>query len=138
MAGVSHSSLSLDGASLIHVLKGEDHLKKRDLFWNFPIYLEAYAEKNENRDPLFRTRPGSVIRSGKWKLHYYYEDKGTELYDLENDIGEKHNLVDQNPKKAQELLARLKKWLKNTNAPIPTEENPAYDAAFEASKMKNE
>ena len=38
----------------------------------------ANINNNENRDSLFRTRPGSVIRKGDWKLHYYFEDNGVE------------------------------------------------------------
>ena len=100
----------------------------RALFWHFPIYLPSFNAKNENRDPKFRTRPGFVGRYGKWKLHHYFEDDEMELYDLGIDIGEKENLVDVYPKKAEELYQLLKDWIKETNAPIPTRLNPEYIA----------
>ena len=54
-------------------------------FFHFPIYLEAYNKsEDQGRDPLFRTRPGSVIISNNWKLHHYY-------YDLKNDPSEAIN-----------------------------------------------
>jgi len=126
-AGIENTQLELDGANLSLVLEGETETFERSLFWHFPIYLQAYNKKdNENRDPLFRTRPGSVMRKGDWKLHYYFEDDGLELYDLSEDIGERNNLVETNPEKAEELLMLLKKWWKDTNAPIPNKINPEY------------
>ena len=58
----------IDGNSLVALLtqKG-DFPKDRSLYWHFPIYLQNYAgEEDQSRDPKFRTRPGSVIRKGKW------------------------------------------------------------------------
>ena len=83
-------------------------------------------KQNENRDILFRTRPGSVVRYGDWKLHYYFEDEGVELYNLSDDIGERNNLAMEKPEKTEELLSLLKNWWKETNAPVPTELNPEY------------
>ncbi|MFS4417384.1 sulfatase [Maribacter sp. 2307ULW6-5] len=126
-AGIENVVLELDGQNLSSVLEGKTKTLERSLFWHFPIYLQAYnVDDNENRDPLFRTRPGSVIRKGDWKLHYYFEDNGMELYDLSKDIGETDNLVTTHPEKANELLGLLKTWWKETNAPIPSERNPEY------------
>ncbi|GAA4958185.1 sulfatase [Algibacter aquimarinus] len=126
-AGIDASSLQLDGNNLAPVLEKEVEVLERPLFWHFPIYLQAYnVNDNENRDPLFRTRPGSVVRKGDWKLHYYFEDDEVELYNLSEDIGERNNLVEVNPEKADELLTLLKAWWKDTNAPIPTTKNPDY------------
>jgi len=114
----------LDGLSLIPLLTGQGSFPERPLFWHFPIYLQA--GNSETRDPLFRTRPGSVIRLGDWKLHEYFEDGGLELYNLKDDIGEKHNLAAQMPEKVRELHAKLQAWREATGAPVPTEPNPAY------------
>ena len=84
----------LDGLDLNSVLKGEQIID-RDIFFHFPVYLQAYKKgKDESRDPLFRTRPGSVIISGNWKLHHYFEDDAIELYNLKDDISEKNNITD--------------------------------------------
>lgn len=121
----------LDGEDITPVLKGQS-LEERPLFWHFPIYLQSYNPKEDGgRDPLFRTRPGSVVRKGKWKLHEYFEDNGIELYDLEADAGEKTNRARENPEKAAELLELLREWRRETNAPVPTEPNPLYDVQFE-------
>ncbi len=121
----------LDGISLIpHLIKNKN-VMERPLFWHFPIYLEAYvSEDYETRDALFRTRPGSAVRLGDWKLHQYFEDGGLELYNLKEDIGEKVNLADTNPGKTQELLEILVEWRERTGAPVPTELNPEYIRTF--------
>ena len=118
---------SLDGVSLLPFLMGDKIMEERSFFWHFPIYLQGYDIKNnENRDSLFRTRPGSVIRKGEWKLHYYFEDHGVELYNLKEDIGERNNLSEIQTDKRKELIEDLKNWWDQTNAPIPTALNPEY------------
>lgn len=125
---MDYSKYNPDGASLWPLLNQETIELDRKLYWHFPIYLQAYnVEDNESRDALFRTRPGSVIRYGKWKLHYYFEDNEMELYDLSSDIGERDNLVLTEPSKSDELLRHLQDWWKKTNAPIPTVLNPEYE-----------
>ena len=128
ISGIDAASYNADGISLKPVFTDELDLIERPLYWHFPIYLQAYnVQDNENRDSLFRTRPGSVIRKGKWKLHYYFEDDGIELYNLEEDIAESKNMASENPEKTRELLLMLKDWWKSTNAPIPDELNPEFE-----------
>lgn len=127
VAGINHHDYSTDGTNLLPLLQGETQVLDRPLFWHFPVYLQAYNKHdNENRDRLFRTRPGSVVRYGDWKLHYYFEDNEMELYNLATDIQESNNLVHSNPEKAEEMFSYLKDWWDNTNAPIPEVLNPDY------------
>ncbi len=105
-----NKALTLDGISLKNQFKVPSKIN-RDLFFHFPIYLEAYNKlEDQGRDPLFRTRPGSVIISGKWKLHHYFEDEGLELYDLSQDIGESNNLAELKPNISKKLLNKLNDW----------------------------
>ncbi|KJF45350.1 sulfatase [Draconibacterium sediminis] len=127
----------VDGNSLIPMLKGGVLLPERPIFFHFPIYLQGNKQiADETRDPLFRTRPGSVVRKGNWKLHYYYEDQAFELYNLAVDIGETKNLVDEYPEVKKELERLLNDWLKETKAPLPTKANPFYDASFEKEAIQ--
>lgn len=123
----------LDGMDLGPVLFGRKTRAVRDLFWHFPVYLQANGPRlnKELRDPLFRTRPGSVVRSGNWKLHEYFEDEGLELYNLEKDPGERHNLAKSMPEKAKELQRLLHEWRKAHQAPVPTTVNPAFDLQYQ-------
>jgi len=122
----------LDGQSLWPLLSGEGSMEERPLFFHFPVYLQAYRKGYDGgRDPLFRTRPGSVIREGNWKLHYYYEDGAVELYKLSNDPGETNNLASLYTSKAEELLTKLEVWLEEEGAPVDFELNPEFDSLFE-------
>nr|WP_201723931.1 sulfatase [Rhodopirellula sp. SM50] len=53
-----------------------------------------------------------AVRSGKWKLHTN-KGKPTQLYDLENDIGEKTNVIESNPEVVQRLVQHLKTFAKD-------------------------
>ena len=127
-----------DGRSLLPLLtQKKKSFGTRPIYWHFPAYLQSYQKVyDEQRDPLFRSRPCSIIRDGKWKLHQYFESGDLELYDLENDIGEKQNLAKSNASKCNELLEKLKKWQKGIKADIPTEKNPQFDAEKEARAIK--
>jgi arylsulfatase A-like enzyme len=121
----------IDGNSLVPLLakKGE-FPKNRSLYWHFPIYLQNYAgEEDQSRDAKFRTRPGSVIRKGKWKLHEYFEDGALLLFDLEKDPGETTNLAQSNPKKLKQLKEDLYAWRERVQVPVPTKRNPKYVAS---------
>ena len=124
-----------DGQSLMPMIKGEK-MRERALVWHFPIYLEAYNGLTDGaRDVLFRTRPGSIIRKGKWKLHQYFEQNEFELFDLENDLGETSNVADQHPEIVEALYQELSDWRTSRNAPIPSELNSDFDADFELQKI---
>ncbi|RYG72648.1 aryl-sulfate sulfohydrolase, partial [bacterium] len=56
----------LDGESLVPLFRQEKALKRPAIFWHFPGYLNNPVQRG--RDPIFRTRPVSVIRKGDWKL----------------------------------------------------------------------
>lgn len=122
---ISHT---LDGVSLVPLFK-QHQVDAHPLFWHFPVYLQKGYE--ECQDPLFRCRPGSALRFGDWKVIHYYENDEVELYNLKTDIGEKHNLAKENPKKTKEMLSMLDEIIKETNSPIPTKLNPKYDADSE-------
>lgn len=117
-----------DGRSLLPLLEGgrKEEWRDRTLFWHFPAYLEAYAGKSESRDPVFRSRPLSALRQGKWKLIEYFEDGALELFDLEADPSEKHDLSRTAPEVAARLHRLLVEWRKETGAPVPAALNPAY------------
>jgi arylsulfatase A-like enzyme len=104
----------LDGRSLLPALEG-DASPERDIFWHFPAYLGAYA----GMTGAWRTTPASVIRRGNHKLIHFFEDDVWELYDLEADIGESHDLSEEMPERTAELREALEAWWVETDAFIP-------------------
>lgn len=117
---------TLDGVSLLPLLKDPTaDLDRAALFWHFPCYLQGSGGRDSDRP--FRTTPAGAIRMGDWKLIEYFEDGGLELFNLREDLSESHNLADDRPSKRDELHATLRAWRRETDAPVPTEPNPAYE-----------
>ena len=127
----------LDGENLLPLLRRSAPLRREAIFWHFPGYLNSAVPRG--RDPVFRTRPASVIRKGDWKLHLYHEEwqldggrsrlstnRAVELYNLRDDIGERHDLAASQPAKRADLLDDLLAWLSAVQAKLPTARNPAY------------
>ncbi|MEA2708760.1 MAG: hypothetical protein QOF78_1361 [Phycisphaerales bacterium] len=103
----------LDGVSLVSLLTEKKPLARGAIYWHFPGYLGAGADD-------WRTKPVGAIRSGEWKLLKFFEDGRLELYNLNDDIGQKNNLAEVNPDKAKELDAKLKAWQAQIGAQMPT------------------
>jgi len=101
----------LDGLSLGPLLKEEGDLDRDALYWHFPHYASMC----------------NVIRYHDWKLIESLKGDGQlELFDLQNDIGEEHNLAAEKPDmvgKLQQMLARAREEM-NVQMPEP---NPAYN-----------
>lgn len=133
---------TLDGESLLPLLKQDSPLRREAIFWHFPGYLDNPVNRGRELDVRtgFRSRPVSVIRKGDWKLHLFHEEwqldggrdklaanNALELYNLADDIGEHMNLATANTAKRDELLDDLLAWFKSTGAKLPTQPNPQYD-----------
>lgn len=128
LIGQQHgTSKILDGIDLSAELVGNGLKTDRNLYWHFPVYLQAYdGSLDEARDTLFRTRPGSVMLQDYWKIHHYFEDDEWELYNLAVDPREKSNLFEEYPKISRRLQTELNTWMESINAPIPSEPNPDF------------
>lgn len=115
LAGIQPPQQTLDGASLVPLLKGENKLTRDCMFWHFPCYVG-------------RNGPVSAVRSGDWKLLQFFEDGGRrELYNLASDPSEQTNLANSNLRQLHQLTAILDEWQRATSAAIPTESNPNFD-----------
>ena len=49
-----------------------------------------------------------------WKLVHWMEQNETELYHLDEDVGERNDFAKKEPQRARELLETLNKWVKET------------------------
>ena len=103
----------IDGKSLIPALIDNDKLKRNTLYWHFPHYWGGGVP------------PYSAIRERDWKLIRWYETDSLELYNLKDDLSEKNDLAESNPKKVTELEKKLDLWLKETGGKLP-KPNPEY------------
>lgn len=102
-----------DGLSIFPLLKGNDKMERKAIFWHYPHY------SNQGNTP------GSSIRIGDYKLIEFFEDNSIELYNLKDDITEQNNLAYQEEDKSTYLLDTLKNWQLHVKARIP-ESNLEY------------
>jgi arylsulfatase A-like enzyme len=88
----------LDGTSLIPVLLENHGLGDRALFWDY--------------------RNHQAMRQGPWKLivtKHGVESVG--LYNLADDLSEKHNLAKQHPQRSHAMLAAIAAWQEDVTTP---------------------
>ncbi len=102
-----------DGVSLMPLLKANGTLNRKAIFWHYPHYSNQGGT------------PGSSIHAGDYKLIEFFEDKRIELYNLKDDISEKHNLSNDEPEIVARLKTILEDWRESVNAKIPAP-NPEY------------
>jgi arylsulfatase A-like enzyme len=111
-----------DGQDLRGLLTGRGFKRDKGLYWHYPH--QWYRDVGVG----LGIEPFSAMRTGKWKLIYFYgdgvsdgegNDPRVELYDLSMDIGEDNNLMKAKPEKTLEMQERLFHWLKEVDAGIP-------------------
>ncbi len=131
MAGVENYKTVqvVDGQSFMPMLKQEGVASKgRKLYWHFP----------NNWGP---TGPGigatSTIRSGDWKLIYYYKDQHFELFNIKEDIGELNNLAGKHPELVKKLAKQLGGYLRGLDAQRPILKETGKDAPWPDEKVAN-
>lgn len=106
---------NVDGVSVRPLLEGRT-ISERPLFWHYPHYSDQGGA------------PAGAVRLGVWKLIQFYEDGRLELFNLEDDIGERRNLVQKEAGRAKQMLKLLNDWRNSVSASMPTL-NPDYDPA---------
>ena len=108
--------------------------------------LPAFANQPIPRDaPLFFEHEGSrAVRDGKWKL-VSPSGNAWELYDLEADPTEMHDLLADRPDRAHELVAQWEAWAKRCHVDTTTDllgnraaaEGDTRTAGLPVSALKN-
>lgn len=109
----------LDGESFADVLLNPNLERNREpIFYLFPGYMDI------------RAQPCVVaideIDGQRYKLLYFYEADGWELYNLGEDIGEKTNLIQSKPVIASALSRKIRAWL--------TQQHPTWKPKYPLKK----
>jgi len=95
--GNADHNQEVDGVDISTILKDPNASLGRDtLFWYFP-----HGHRRGG------ATPHAAIRHKNHRLIKWFNNDPIELYDLENDIGEKENLAESMPEKTKELEAML-------------------------------
>jgi arylsulfatase A-like enzyme len=106
LAGLKVMDPAVDGVSLVPLLAGARKPNRDALYWHYPHYHHLGVA------------PSGAIRQGRYKLIEWFEksvdrldtEGSLELFDLEKDLNEQHNLAARKPQKAAELHSKLKQW----------------------------
>jgi len=93
LAGITTEDLSFDGIDLSPKLLRGERLPDRQLFW--------------------RAGSDRAVRSGPWKL--CVAENGTELFNLNRDLGEKNDISVQEPGLVKKLVHDWEDWEKGVN-----------------------
>lgn len=90
------SVLPAAGESLLPAIRGNKSIREKPLFWEWAV--------------------GRAVRKGNWKLVAHGKDAAWELYDLEKDPSEIHNVSLKFPEKTQELRVLFEEWKKKVSS----------------------
>ncbi|MHC4533949.1 MAG: sulfatase, partial [Planctomycetota bacterium] len=120
---------SIDGLSLLPLLKQTGTLNREAIYWHYPHYHSSSIG------------PGGAVRMGDYKLIEWFDEticgpsNRFELYNLKQDIAEQKDLSKKMPRKTEQLKKLLANWRKKVGAQMMTP-NPNYDPQ-KAKKSKS-
>lgn len=132
LAGHTLSQPDLDGISFVPLLRQTGSISREALYFHYPHYSPQGG------------RPGGAVITGRYKLIVWYEKEvdakdaldAVELYDLEKDIGEQHNLVRATPENARALYQKFKHWQHAVGAQL-MKPNPDYNPALPTTERSD-
>src|SRR5581483_7839992 len=102
-------STAFDGEDLTDSFFGKSPVRHKPLFWEYGRNNFSFDYPRNPRDHS----PNVAMRDGKWKLLVNADGSGLELYDLEADRNETHNIADANPEVAKRLSETALHWRKS-------------------------
>ena len=111
---------TIDGVSLLPLLKQSGPLRREAIYWHYPHYHSSSIG------------PCGAVRSGDYKLIEWFDEticgpgNELELYNLKEGIGERDNLTQKMPEKTRRLKDMLATWRSKVSAQMLSP-NPNYD-----------
>jgi uncharacterized sulfatase len=109
------SGYTVDGRSLLPLLHGRQKGPVHEsLFWAGQL---AYKWVNNSNDEL-TAPPAWAVRKGRWMLRYWSNLGRHELYDLELDRGERHDVLAQHAEIVRPMKSDYAQWYRGTRTPM--------------------
>lgn len=118
-SGDTEQNAAMDGLDLAPLMRDpSSSLPQRAFHWlRYPVvfhYKNQYQQRSAG--------PVGSMLAGKWKLFEFFETpqgqpQAFELYDLQADPSEQHNLADKMPEKVAELHEQMTRWREQVGAP---------------------
>lgn len=110
----------IDGLDWSPVLSGQEtpsSIKNRTLFFFMPYRFDGVEYNGPDFAHGGIATSASIIENG-WKLIYFFEKEVFELYNLNDDIEEKNNLILSHSEKAEEFVKKLNNNMKEKDVSI--------------------
>lgn len=99
-----------DGISFVPLLTEKGKVQDRDIYWHYP---HSWGPSGPGIGAT------CAIRSGDWKLVYYFDSGKRELFNIANDISEKQDLAAKEPCITKQLAEKLSNYLRSVDAQRP-------------------
>ena len=110
----------IDGISFLPMLDGKPAPDaSRAFIWHYPHTYDR--------------PPHSIIRQGPWKLIFHPASRRTELFNIDEDIGETRDLASQEPRRTAELSQLLAARLNEMGASMPIDRETGDPVPFPAA-----
>lgn len=100
------------GEDMSRALTGQGAVHQKDMMWDFGRNNAFARPKNDNRSPHL------AIRRGDWKMLMNSDGSQVELYNLAEDVNERHNVASEHASLVKQLKRELRKWWKTRKKPI--------------------
>jgi uncharacterized sulfatase len=114
-----------DGEAMADVLLGRsDRSRATPLFWRRPPDRKIVSSAQPER------LPDLAMRVGNWKLLCDYDGSAAQLYEMDSDREERHDLAQQQSAVVVRMTAAVRAW----NDKMPADKGPELGA--EAAKAK--
>lgn len=117
-AGIDHPSdifPHLDGCDITGYVTQQDVSERSTpLIFHFPHFIHSGPEAIR-----YGYMPFSAMRKDTRKVIYFYDRRKWEIYDLANDIAERHNLADAEPSELNRMALELMDRLRAMGAQYP-------------------
>jgi len=118
LAGIKNWPATVEGGSLKSLILGDgkNSVQRTNPFlvFHWPHYQH---EKNST--------PDTTIIAAGWKLHYWWETGQSQLFHLDQDLGESKDVAAQEPARAAAMKQCLTNYLAAVKAQLPVP-NPDY------------
>lgn len=123
LAGGDKSALpeNIDGGSIVTTMTAISSAAQTTPAIERPGELVIHSPHYVTTKDLAKNqRPSTALIDGKWKLVAWYETGEVQLFDLDADTSESIDVSEQHPKVKRDLWLRLRDYLSNVDAKMPT------------------
>jgi arylsulfatase A-like enzyme len=117
LAGIKTWPKAVEGGSLKSLLLDDGRAVQRPN--DFLVFHWPHYQRQKH------STPDTTIIADGWKLHYWWETGQTQLFHLDQDLGESKDLAAEQPARVARLKNLLTNYLATVKAQLPTP-NPDY------------